>query len=175
MNPFFGGIYNLINEIRNATILAIRQYISGYVSASSTMVSSLQAYIDKTAAATTNVIKSGVNDLIDATYIEGSVRVVSGTSKTTWNIMPNVKILQVSFIEETGSPVIVDFNGDAVYTTTVAYEVDGSTFAATKTINTITINSSFSAASTLNFTGNTPAESAITFIQPSTMVGSGVS
>lgn len=174
MSPVMMGIFKIFYDMKASIIALVRKYISG--NASTGEIGYLKQHISRVASNTTNTIKSGVNDIIDATNIDGSVRIYSQAGGQTVLIQPNVKVLSLSII--TAGGYVTELVANGVTTTALVRQnmIMSTAGAVTHYKTDFYINSSWSTLVAIAITINAGSivDTCATFVQPFELQASGV-
>lgn len=174
MNPVWFGIFKIFYDIKAEIVALVRKYIAG--NASTGEIGYLKQYIGRVASNTTNTIKSGINDVIGATNIYGSVRIYSQAAGATIAVQPDVKLLSLSITVAGGYVSSLDVDGVSVAQLTKQNAIISTIGAVTHYKTDFYINSSWSTAVQIlvNISAGTIVDTCVTFIQPFDMRLSGV-
>lgn len=174
MNPAMLGIFKIFYDIKAGVVALVRKYIAG--NASTGEIGYLKQHIGRVASNTTNTIKSGINDVIGATNIYGSVRVYSQAGGASILIQPDVKVLSISTTVAGGYVSSLTVDDVSVAQLTKQNAIFTNTGTTTHYKTDFYINSSWASAVAIlvNISAGSIVDTCVTFIQPFELQASGV-
>lgn len=156
MNPFFFEAMKLFDEIRVSIVTYINRYFAG--NSTTGAQSSLQDYIGSQAGISSNVIKTGLTDLVKMNDQQGSPSIVDIIG-TTCTILANTPLYSVEIIGNSTTKPTATIGGEAL-----PLEYDEWTIGSTSIWRgRCDLNCSFSTTTTM--TGTNVGTMSITFEQ----------